>query len=69
MLERAIGGGVVTDSELTTLACSELSSWAGLARHMLSHWITDADIRARDPDYAAAQAEQLKAKLQELRRG
>jgi hypothetical protein len=49
LIERAVGGASITDEEVMALAGSDLIPAAGVAWHLLVHWMTDADIRARDP--------------------
>jgi hypothetical protein len=39
------------------------------AYHALQHFEIDADIRARDSDYAASQVESIRLLVEELRRG
>ena len=68
LMERIVGGDPIADSEVMVLAGANFSPVTGAAWHLLCHWISDADIRARDPSYEAGQLEQIRAQLRKLQR-
>ena len=52
------------------LACfeHELDETEAIAVHQARHYVADADIRTRDPGYAASSREELNAILSELQK-
>lgn len=66
LVRRALDGDILTSAEIATQM--DLASSADqIALHQLMHWISDEDIRQRDPDYAARQRKELANLLAETR--
>ena len=69
LLQLVLSGAEVTEQAVMNLAGEDFSPRAGQAWHQLTHWVTDEDIRARDPEYAAIQLDMLRRELAALNGG
>lgn len=67
-LQRVITGGDITTDELDKAIADPLSLDRDEreAREELSHWADDADIRAREPNYAVFKREWMRKRLDAL---
>ncbi|MES2896635.1 MAG: hypothetical protein V4759_11425 [Pseudomonadota bacterium] len=69
LLQRLIEGEAVTISDLNLVPHDQpLSDRAGVALHQLQHWLADADIRQKDPNYATNSRQELSQILGDLRK-
>lgn len=69
LLQRLIDGEVVTIEDLNLVPHDQpLSDRAEVALHQLQHWVADADIRHKDPDYATNSRQELSQILGDLRK-
>lgn len=69
LLRRVLEGELVSEGELVELASADFTPRAGRAWHQLMHWVTDADIRARDPGYASTHLALLRQEMKALDEG
>lgn len=66
LLRRVLEGELVSEGEVMELASADFTPRAGRAWHQLVHWVTDADIRARDPAYASTHLALLRQEMKAL---
>ena len=66
LLQRVLDGELVSEGEVMELAGANFAPRTGRAWHQLVHWVTDADLRARDPEYASSQLDLLRQEMKAL---